>query len=94
MTEQIFTTNSNSNLIVQSNPTIQFNNGMVLWLAKKGETYELKPGEWELITQMNQLASTMSSLHRFKYIPMTDAEVEKAVKEGFWRAITNWFKGK
>jgi len=49
MTESQITISSANNLIVNTNPTIQFDNGMVLWLGNEGESVEVSTYDWQMI---------------------------------------------
>ncbi len=74
MTEPIYITSSSSNITVKTNPTITFDNGMVLWLAKEGETFELSSYDWNKILQINAM---VRSLGIFKDRYLTDEEIKK-----------------
>lgn len=88
MTESIYFTSTSSNIAVKTNPTITFDNGMVLWLAKEGETFELSTYDWNKILQIN---ATVRSLGLFKDRYMTDAEV-KAEKKKEEKSVWNKIK--
>ena len=49
-----YTIYNNSNLVVQTDPTITFSNGMTLWLAKKGEIVEINQFDWDLLQAADQ----------------------------------------
>ena len=44
----------NSHLLVKTNPTITFSNGMVLWLAEKGETVKIDQYDWYMLNQADR----------------------------------------
>lgn len=55
---------NNNNIVVKTNPTVQFRNGMTLWLAKPGESFELTQYDWDLIQRIDQLAMMLG---RYQY---------------------------
>lgn len=61
-------------LLVQTNPTITFSNGMVLWLAEKGETVELTQTDWNLLVKANSyiqgVGISPSPMGRGRYAPI------------------------
>ena len=59
-----FTIFDSSKLIIQTNPTVTFRNGMTLWLAKPGETFEITECDWHLIQRIDNLAN---HLGRYQY---------------------------
>ena len=73
----IFYNTTDSNIIVKTNPTITFDNGMVLWLAKEGETFELSSYDWSKIQQINAM---VRSLGIFKDRYLTQEEIKKEEK--------------
>ena len=62
-------------LIVQNDPTITFSNGMVLWLAEKGETVELTQSDWNLLVKANSYIQYVgigpSPMGKGRYAPIT-----------------------
>lgn len=79
----IFYTNE-MNITVKTNPTITFDNGMVLWLAKEGETFELSSYDWNKIQQINAM---VRSLGIFKDRYLTQSEIkaqENKEKNSLW----------
>lgn len=51
----LFQSNHN-NLTIQTDPTVTLRNGMTLWLAKPGESFELNQYDWDLIQRIDRLA--------------------------------------
>jgi len=51
--------NNNDNLTVQTDPTVTLRNGMTLWLAKKGKSFELTQYDWDLIQCIDRYASML-----------------------------------
>lgn len=44
------------NLTIQTDPTVTLRNGMTLWLAKEGESFELTQYDWDLIQCIDRYA--------------------------------------
>lgn len=61
-----FTITNSSNLIVQTDPTITFSNGMVLWLAEKGETVEINQYDWDLLQHADRY---IKHIGNYRYAP-------------------------
>lgn len=80
MSESIFITNSSINIVVKSNPTITFDNGMVLWLGKEGETFELSTYDWNKILQINAMIRTLG-IYKDRYL--TDTEIKQKEEQTF-----------
>lgn len=92
----IFYSTADSNIIVKSNPTITFDNGMVLWLAKEGETFELSSYDWAKIQQINAM---VRSLGIFKDRYLTQEEIKKeeekeknSISYKIRKALEKWAK--
>ena len=62
-------------LLVQTDPTITFGNGMVVWLAEKGETVELTQSDWNLLVKANSYIQYVgigpSPMGKGRYAPIT-----------------------
>lgn len=54
----IFQSNDN-NLTIKTDPTVTLRNGMTLWLAKPGESFELNQYDWDLIQRIDRLAAML-----------------------------------
>lgn len=54
----LFQSNDN-NLTINTDPTVQFRNGMTLWLAKPGESFELTQYDWDLLQRIDKLATML-----------------------------------
>ena len=81
-----FTISTNHNIVVQTNPTITFSNGMVLWLGEKGEQVELTDYDMELIYRADRL---ISQIGKYRYSSRTKTEtaspsIEKKPWWKFW----------
>lgn len=57
-----FNFTSDSSIVVQTDPTITFENGMTLWLGKKGETVQITQYDWDCL---NAMAPYVNQLGRF-----------------------------
>lgn len=82
-----FTIADTSKFVIQTNPTITFSNGMVLWLGKKGETVTMTDYDMELIYRTDNL---ISQIGKYRYSSRTKTEtatpsVEKKSWWKFWR---------
>jgi len=56
----------NNNLTIQTDPTVTLRNGMTLWLAKPGESYELTQYDWDLIQRIDHLTSMLGK-YRYEW---------------------------
>jgi hypothetical protein len=74
------------NMVVQTDPTIGFSNGMVLWLGEKGETVTLTDYDMELIYRADGL---ISQIGMYRYSSRTKTEKAKPTpsieKKPWWR---------
>lgn len=82
-----FTIADASKYVIQTNPTITFSNGMVLWLGEKGEQVEMTDYDMELIYRADRL---ISQIGKYRYSSRTKTEtappsVEKKPWWKFWR---------
>ena len=82
-----FTISTNHNIVVETNPTITFSNGMVLWLGEKGETITMTDYDMELIYQAD---AYIRSIGKYRYSSRTETvkaepSVEKNPWWKFWR---------
>ena len=73
-----FTITNNSNLVVQTDPTITFSNGMVLWLAEKGETVEINQYDWDLLQHADRY---IKNIGLYRYAPASKQTVVAEVAE-------------
>lgn len=81
-----FTIADTSKYVIQTNPTITFSNGMVLWLGKKGEQVEMTDYDMELIYQADRL---ISQIGKYRYSSRTKTEKAKPTpsyrKKPWWK---------
>lgn len=82
MTE--FKISTNHNIVVQTNPTITFSNGMVLWLGEKGETVTMTDYDMELIYRADGL---ISQIGKYRYSSRTKTETATPLieKKPWWK---------
>jgi hypothetical protein len=81
-----FTVADTSKYVVQTNPTITFSNGMVLWLGEKGETVNMTDYDMELIYRADRL---ISQIGKYRYSSRTKTETATPTpsyrKKPWWR---------
>lgn len=79
-----FTVADTSKYVVQTNPTITFSNGMVLWLGEKGETVNMTDYDMELIYRADRL---ISQIGKYRYSSRTKTETAEPTteKKPWWR---------
>ena len=61
--------NNGNNLTIKTNPTVTLRNGMTLWLAKPGESFELNQYDWDLIQRIDRYASMLG---KYRYANKRD----------------------
>jgi len=83
----------NNNLTIQTDPTVTLRNGMTLWLAKPGESFELNQYDWDLIQRIDKLAAMLG-----KYRYADEGDVVSAESSSSWSllksALNKFFYGK
>jgi len=87
------TFNGNSeNLTIQTDPTVTLRNGMTLWLAQPGESFELNQYDWDLIQRIDRLADMLG-----KYRYANEEDVVYAKPQSSWKclksAVNKFFYG-
>lgn len=73
---------SNDNLTIQTNPTVTLRNGMTLWLAKPGESFELNQYDWDLIQRIDKLAAMLG-----KYRYANEQDTVYAEPQSPWNSL-------
>ena len=76
----IHITNNESNIVVKSDPVIVFDNGMQLWLGKKGERFVISSHDYYTLLQITALVGTLGKV-KDRFVEPTP-KVEKR----------NWFQ--
>lgn len=88
----LFQSNDN-NLTIQTDPTVTLRNGMTLWLAKPGESFELNQYDWDLIQRIDKLAAMLG-----KYRYANEGDIGYAESPSSWSllksALNKFFYGK
>ena len=82
---------NNDKLAVKSDPTVQFSNGMTLWLAKEGETYEITQYDWDLLHRIDNLASMLG---KYRYVKDNGRAVVQPKPSSFWNKLTAFIMGR
>lgn len=84
---------SNDNLTIKTDPTVQFRNGMTLWLAKPGESFELNQYDWDLIQRIDKLAAMLG-----KYRYANEGDIVSTESPSPWsllkRSMNKFFFGR
>lgn len=92
--ETYFTRSDCAAIMVESNPTITFSNGMVLWLAEKGETVEINQYDWDLLQQADRY---IKHIGKYRYAPAGKqtavAKVAKKENKSFLATVTAFLFG-
>ena len=73
---------SNDNLTIKTNPTVTLRNGMTLWLAKPGESFELNQYDWDLLQRIDRLAAMLG-----KYRYANEQDIVKAESPSSWSLL-------
>lgn len=82
---------NNDKLVVKSDPAVQFSNGMTLWLAKEGETYEITQYDWDLLHRIDNLTS---QLGKYRYVKDDGRAVVQPKPSSFWNTLTAFIMGR
>jgi hypothetical protein len=69
-----------SELTIKTNPTITFDNGMVLWLAKEGESVEINTYDWNIIQRMNKDVSLLG-IYKDVLVDKSETIINKNIKK-------------
>jgi len=84
--------NNDNNLTIQTDPTVTLRNGMTLWLAKPGESFELNQYDWDLIQRIDRLADMLG-----KYRYASEGDVVCTESPSGWSllksAVNKFFYG-
>lgn len=87
----LFQSNDN-NLTIQTDPTVTLRNGMTLWLAKPGESFELNQYDWDLIQRIDKLADMLG-----KYRYANEGDIVSSESPSSWSllksAVNKFFYG-
>ena len=73
-----------------------FDNGMVLWLAKEGETFELSSYDWAKIQQINAMVRTLG-IFKDRYLTQNEIKKEEekeknSISYKIRKALEKWAK--
>lgn len=79
-----FTIADASKYVIQTNPTITFSNGMVLWLGEKGENVTLSDYDMELIYRADGLISQIG-MYRYSSRTKTETASPSVEKKPWWK---------
>lgn len=92
--EGYFSRANTSAIIVQTDPTVTFNNGMTLWLADKGQTVEINQYDWDLLQQADRY---IKHIGKYRYAPASKqtvvAKVAKKENKSFLATVTAFLFG-
>lgn len=83
-----FYTTTDNRIVVRSNPTIKFQNGMTLWLGDEGESVELSHHDWKIIEEINALVLLIGATSVQHVIK---PEVDAALNRTWWGRFYNLF---
>lgn len=86
-----FNFQTNDKIVVNSDPIVQFSNGMVLWLAKEGETYEITQYDLDLLHRIDNLTS---QLGRYRYVKDNGRAVVEPKPSSLWNTLTAFIMGR
>ena len=73
---------NNDNLTIKTDPTVTLRNGMTLWLAKSGESFELNQYDWDLIQRIDKLAAMLG-----KYRYANEQDIGYAEPQSPWNSL-------